>query len=337
MVVLSLNQRQQCKGTLVYSHGNASDLGSALPFVCRMAATYPFLDYVAYDYTGYGQSKKDAPSQQTINQDLPVLLKHLRLHDSEVILWGFSLGSYPTVKYASGRQLKGVFLQSPLASLYSLLEDQVSSQESYQNDSLSLIDHIGEVSSFLVIIHSHDDEVVPFAHSQALFERHRMRNSSVYCFLLEVRAYKHSELHAAITAPHQNEVREAVHKYLQMMVRKQVLSRAAHFQLSKEKYFQNLGKVRGAEVLDVEGGAKLAIPVERDLTDAHHTNSLVEIKASHEFEFDDIEKESEVGAAAEMLASTGEYRGYFRASEEALEETVASEIRSENEIAEICK
>lgn len=71
-----------------------------------------------------------------------MLISYLRLQDEDIILWGFSLGTYPTAKVARNRKLKGVILQSPLASIYSLFADQLTPSTSFKNDCFSLIDCI---------------------------------------------------------------------------------------------------------------------------------------------------------------------------------------------------
>jgi hypothetical protein len=71
-----------------------------------------------------------------------------------MILWGFSLGAYPTAKAAIGRKFKGIILHSPLASIYSLFEDNLTPYSSFDNDHFSIISSIAEISSFLLILHS---------------------------------------------------------------------------------------------------------------------------------------------------------------------------------------
>ena len=83
-----------------------------------------------------------------------------------MILWGFSLGCYPTSKISSKiNKLRGVVLQSPLASLYSLFEDNLNPNNLIKNDCFNILEHISHINTILIFIHSRDDEVVPFQHS----------------------------------------------------------------------------------------------------------------------------------------------------------------------------
>jgi hypothetical protein len=56
--MLSLKDRGKYSGTIIYSHGNGSDLKAALKFIGAFASQIPKFDFLAYDYTGYGRSNK---------------------------------------------------------------------------------------------------------------------------------------------------------------------------------------------------------------------------------------------------------------------------------------
>lgn len=45
------------KPYILYSHGNSSDIADAYYFFINLAKTIPY-NYILYDYTGYGISKK---------------------------------------------------------------------------------------------------------------------------------------------------------------------------------------------------------------------------------------------------------------------------------------
>ena len=124
-----------------------------------------------------------------------MLIGSLAVDRSEIILWGFSLGCYPTVRTAAKCEFKGVLLQSPLSSIYSLFTQDLAPYSTFKNDCFSILEHIGKIESFLFIIHSKADDIVPVEHSRILFERHRMVSSNPFCFLVEVTALKHNHMH----------------------------------------------------------------------------------------------------------------------------------------------
>ena len=59
---------------VVFSHGNASDLGTVLDYGYYIAKLYS-VDVICYDYSGYGFSKsRMKPSEQTLYRDLTNVL-----------------------------------------------------------------------------------------------------------------------------------------------------------------------------------------------------------------------------------------------------------------------
>ena len=69
-LVLSLHNRENYHGTFIYSHGNSSDLSDSFHFITKFAAKFPYLDYIIYDYTGYGRSNIADITQESICEDL---------------------------------------------------------------------------------------------------------------------------------------------------------------------------------------------------------------------------------------------------------------------------
>ena len=112
------------------------------------------------------------------------------------------------------------------------------------------MDHITEINSFLIITHSKDDEIVPFSHSKALFERYQMINSNPFCFLMEVTGLKHNQMHAYLCDSDKNEIRDSFHAYLKLIIEQSSLPTTRMFQLTKNKYFDNLGSLSDGEYID---------------------------------------------------------------------------------------
>ena len=86
-----------------------------------MLAYYFTVNVVIYDYCGYGITT-GIPTEQKIYDDLDTVLaftvNHLRIPLNKIFLWGYSLGSGPTVDLASRyNNLAGVVLLAPLASV----------------------------------------------------------------------------------------------------------------------------------------------------------------------------------------------------------------------------
>lgn len=80
-----------------------------------------------------------------------------------IILWGFSLGTYPVVYLSSKYEPRAVILQSPLASLALFLKSgEIHPMTFIENDYLVNLNYIDKIKSEILIIHSRDDKIIPF-------------------------------------------------------------------------------------------------------------------------------------------------------------------------------
>lgn len=86
--------------TILYSHGNAVDLGQSMPFLKELSQRLG-CHVVSYDYTGYGCSSGSPAVRSTLSDIKGVLEELKRRHkttNNEIILYGQSVGSGPTVR-----------------------------------------------------------------------------------------------------------------------------------------------------------------------------------------------------------------------------------------------
>jgi abhydrolase domain-containing protein 17 len=107
---------------VIYGHGNSSDMGDSLHFISRMAERFR-AEYVVFDYTGYGASKKKEVGEEVIVKDLSIVLSWLACPLDRVVLWGFSLGTYPAVVNSARFKVAGTILQCPIGSLSCMFYD----------------------------------------------------------------------------------------------------------------------------------------------------------------------------------------------------------------------
>nr|KJB08050.1 hypothetical protein B456_001G062700 [Gossypium raimondii] len=139
--------------TLLYSHGNAADIGQM------------------YDYSGYGQSS-GKPSEHNTYADIEAAYKCLEesygAKQENIILYGQSVGSGPTVDLASRLpRLRAVVLHSPILSG---LRVMYPVKRTYWFDIYKNIDKISMVKSPVLIIHGTNDDVVNCSHGKQLWE-----------------------------------------------------------------------------------------------------------------------------------------------------------------------
>jgi len=118
-------ERPNAQVTILFSHGNAEDLGMIYDWFNDLARVLR-VNIMAYDYTGYGKSN-GTPHEEKCYADIEAAYKYLlevrRIQPEQIVLYGRSLGSGPSCYLASktsreGRPVAGVILQSPLLSAY---------------------------------------------------------------------------------------------------------------------------------------------------------------------------------------------------------------------------
>ncbi|KAL0546205.1 hypothetical protein IC582_016111 [Cucumis melo] len=157
-------------GTLLYSHGNAADLGQMFELFVELSVRLR-VNLMGYDYSGYGQST-GKPTECNTYADIDAAYKCLKekygVNDEQLILYGQSVGSGPTLDLASRlSSLRGVVLHSPILSGLRVLYPV---KRTYWFDIYKNLDKIGLVNCPVLIIHGTADEVVDWSHGKQLWE-----------------------------------------------------------------------------------------------------------------------------------------------------------------------
>lgn len=158
--------------TILFSHGNAEDLGDIYPYLERYAQ-HGFSIF-AYDYHGYGTST-GKPSESNTYADINAAYRYLRdtlkISPEHIILHGRSLGSGPTLELASHQPVRGVILESPMVSAFQVMTIvPLFPIDKYRNNI-----KITSIRAPLLIIHGTKDRVIPVWHGRRLYE---MANTS---------------------------------------------------------------------------------------------------------------------------------------------------------------
>ncbi|KAF2563194.1 hypothetical protein F2Q70_00014309 [Brassica cretica] len=156
--------------TLLYSHGNAADLGQMYELFIELSIHLK-VNLMGYDYSGYGQST-GKPSENHTYADIEAAYKCLEesygAKQEDVILYGQSVGSGPTLDLAARLpQLRAVVLHSPILSG---LRVMYPVKKTYWFDIYKNIDKITLVNCPVLVIHGTSDEVVDCSHGKQLWE-----------------------------------------------------------------------------------------------------------------------------------------------------------------------
>lgn len=160
--------------TVLYSHGNAEDLGDDLPLLRELhGAGFAVL---AYDYRGYGASTGRATVRGT-GEDIAAayayLTRTLGVAPGRVIAYGRSLGGGPAAQLASREPVAGLVLESTFTSALGTSRwGRV-----FPFDWMRIRRRLERVRAPVLVIHGTADEVVPFANGRALFAAARRPSS----------------------------------------------------------------------------------------------------------------------------------------------------------------
>lgn len=164
----------KCRGsrrTILYSHGNAEDLGLCLYSLDRLAVTCNS-DVFAYDYCGYGVSEGSA-SEAGCYLAIDAAYEYLKdkVDPKRIVALGRSIGSGPTVDLVSRNpQIRGMVLQSPIESGGRAVFGNKVSWVAYRMDIFRNYEKVALIKCPVFIMHGTVDEVVPWANGKAIQE-----------------------------------------------------------------------------------------------------------------------------------------------------------------------
>jgi abhydrolase domain-containing protein 17 len=153
--------------TILYSHGNAEDLGDLLPILRAIRDTG--FSIFAYDYQGYGTSQ-GMPSESNTYADIDAaydyLINNLKISPGKIISFGHSVGGGPAIDLAVRRPVAGLIVECSFTTAFRVLTRITL----FPFDRFNNIKKIREVRCPVLIIHGKEDQVIPSFHGERLFE-----------------------------------------------------------------------------------------------------------------------------------------------------------------------
>jgi fermentation-respiration switch protein FrsA (DUF1100 family) len=161
------------RGVVLFSHGNGGNISYNLPFVEILHRVG--LTTFIYDYRGYGRSK-GKPSEEGTCNDIAgawrYLTKNRKVPAGQILLYGQSLGGPIAAKLAREKKPGALILDSTFTSFvdigsyhYPFLPVRWLARFEYNT-----LEHVKRVQCPVLVIHSPDDEIVPYSQGAALFE-----------------------------------------------------------------------------------------------------------------------------------------------------------------------
>lgn len=164
---------QVARATLLFCHGNAGNIAHRLESL-RIFNELG-LSVVLFDYRGYGQSTgkpSEAGTYLDVDAAWRYLLEERRLAPRDIVIAGRSLGAAVAADLASRTVPAAVVLESAFisvpamaAEIYPWLPPGLPGLYQYDNRA-----KLAQLTRPLLIVHSRDDEIIPFAHAETLYK-----------------------------------------------------------------------------------------------------------------------------------------------------------------------
>ena len=161
---------------IIYSHGNAVDLGLVLPFLADLRVATG-CTVIGVEYPGYsiseprGKRPTEAGCYAAIDSAYAHATGPCGFDPERIVLYGRSLGTGPTIDLSSrlGDEISGTILMSPLTSAVRTQLGETASRMLSRMDIFKSIHKIGSVKSPTFVMHGESDSVVPCSHGRALY------------------------------------------------------------------------------------------------------------------------------------------------------------------------
>lgn len=158
--------QKNARSTILYIHGNASDLGQIRPWLFQLHNWgYPVF---AYDYRGYGTSD-GSPSEANAYEDAEAayqyLTQTLKIAPRNLLVYGQSLGGGSATELARRHPVGGLILESTFTSAFRVvLPIAIFPFDKFTNHS-----KLAQVRSPVLVIHGQQDRTIDWSHGQQLY------------------------------------------------------------------------------------------------------------------------------------------------------------------------
>ncbi len=164
---------EETQNTILVAHGNGGNISDMMETIRQFHSMG--LNIFIFDYRGYGQSTGH-PDEAGTYIDAETAWKYLvtkrQIDENKIILFGVSLGGAIAIELAHNHKPLGLIVESSFTSLpdiaaklYPFLPVRLISRYDYNSAK-----KIGNVNTPVLVIHSSNDEMVPFSHGQKLFD-----------------------------------------------------------------------------------------------------------------------------------------------------------------------
>jgi len=164
---------KEAQGTILFFHGNAGNISHRLDSLLLFNKLQ--FNVLIFDYRGYGRSQGKTSEPGTYKDAEAAwqyLVKQRGTPPERIVLFGRSLGSAVAAHLAAVHTPGALIIESGFTSipelgagLYPFLPVKKLSKLNYNTRK-----NLQKVSCPVLIVHSPDDEIIPFSHGRALYD-----------------------------------------------------------------------------------------------------------------------------------------------------------------------
>jgi fermentation-respiration switch protein FrsA (DUF1100 family) len=157
---------------LLFFHGNAGNISHRLDSIRQFQDLG--LSVLIIDYRGYGQSE-GRTTETGIYRDADAAWRYLiegrGIVASDIVIFGRSLGASVASRLAAQQQPLALIVESSFTSVPDIAQDLYPWLPARWLSRLSHAtrDYVRDVRCPVLVVHSRDDEIIPFHHGEAIF------------------------------------------------------------------------------------------------------------------------------------------------------------------------
>jgi len=164
---------KKSRATVLFCHGNAGNISHRIEVIDMFFRLG--LDVFIFDYRGYGRSQGN-PSEKGLYLDAQSAYKYLidkrNMDEESIVVYGKSLGANVAIELCSKVRPAALISESAFTSAAEMCKKlfpflPIKWFITIKYDALS---KIKKINAPKLIIHSEDDEIIPFQHGRRLFE-----------------------------------------------------------------------------------------------------------------------------------------------------------------------
>ena len=162
---------------ILFFHGNRGQIAEFAPQIVRFNEE-GYGTFLA-EYRGYGNSEGKINQEKMFSDGVEVYDWIKKKGYSKVIVIGYSFGCAASIGLASKRNIDGLALISPFASLSRLVKEKYPFSNLILKDDYPSEKTIQKLVAPIIIIHGTADTLVPVHHAEILYKQ-RSNNTSLH-------------------------------------------------------------------------------------------------------------------------------------------------------------